>query len=59
MMTSGPPISSKFCSLDEEKLRGAKIEFEQLEKEDVVRRSDSPWALLLWQISSPQPGGTA
>jgi hypothetical protein len=28
--TSGPPISSNFHCLDEEKLRAAKLEFEQL-----------------------------
>ncbi len=31
--TSGPPIFSKSRRIDEEKLRPAKMEFEQLEKE--------------------------
>jgi hypothetical protein len=43
-------ISSKFRRLDEEKLRAAKLEFEQLEKDGVVRRSDSPWASPLHMV---------
>jgi hypothetical protein len=50
IQTSGPPISSKFRCLDEEKLRAAKLEFEQLEKDGVVRRSDSRWALPLHMV---------
>jgi hypothetical protein len=45
--TSVLPICSKFRHLDEENLRAAKLEFEQLEKDGVVHRSNSPWALPL------------
>jgi hypothetical protein len=34
-------ISSKFRPLDKEKLMAAKLDFEQLEKDGMVRRSDS------------------
>jgi hypothetical protein len=40
--TSGPPIASRFRRLDTEKLAAAKAEFLQLEKDGIVRRSDSP-----------------
>ncbi len=46
--TSGPPIASRLCRLDAEKLVAAKAEFLQLEKDGIVWRSDSPW-------SSPLP----
>jgi hypothetical protein len=39
--TSGPPITSCFCRLDAEKL-GAKAEFLHLERDGIVRQSDSP-----------------
>jgi hypothetical protein len=42
--TSGPPIASRFRRLDAEKLAAAKAEFLQLEKDGIVRRSDSPWS---------------
>jgi hypothetical protein len=48
--TSGPPISSKFRRLDGEKLAAAKAEFAQLEKEGIVRRSDSPWSSPLHMV---------
>ncbi len=50
IQTSGLPISSKFHRLDEEKLRDAKLEFEQLERDGIVRRSDSPWASSLHMV---------
>jgi hypothetical protein len=42
--TTGPPIASRFRRLDGEKLAAAKKEFEQLERDGIVRRSDSPWS---------------
>jgi hypothetical protein len=48
--TSGPPISSKFRRLDGEKLAAAKAEFAQLEKEGIVRCSDSPWSSALHMV---------
>ncbi len=48
--TSGLPISSKFRRLDEDKLRAAKLEFEQLERDGIVCRSDSPWASPLHMV---------
>ncbi len=40
--TTGPPITSCVRRLDGEKLAAAKSEFEQLERDGIVRRSDSP-----------------
>ncbi len=40
--TSGPPIASNFRQLNAEKLAVAKAEFLQLERDEIVRRSDSP-----------------
>jgi hypothetical protein len=48
--TSGPPIASRFCRLDAEKLAAAKAEFLQLEKDGIVRRSDSPWSSPLHMV---------
>ncbi len=48
--TSGPPIASRFGWLDAEKLAAAKAEFLQLEKDGIVRRSDSPWSSPLHMV---------
>jgi hypothetical protein len=48
--TSSLHISSKFCRLDEEKLRAAKLEFEQLKKDAVIHHLDSPWASPLHMV---------
>ncbi len=47
LQTRGPPIASKFRRLDAENLATAKAELLALEKAEIVRRSNSPWALLL------------
>ena len=41
---TGPPISSRFRKLEKEKMLAAKAEFLQLEKDRIVRRSDSSWS---------------
>ncbi len=46
----GPPISSKFRRLDPEKFAAAKAEFDQLERDSIIRRSDSPWASPLHMV---------
>jgi hypothetical protein len=56
---SGPPISSKFYCLDEEKLRAPKLEFEQLKKDRVVCWSNSPWALPLHMVQKADGAGSA
>ncbi len=48
--TSGPPIASRFRRLDAEKLAAAKAELLQLEKDGIVRRSDSPWSSPLHMV---------
>ena len=47
IQTSGPPLSCRFCRLDGVKLETARAEFLQLERDGIVRRSDSPWSLPL------------
>jgi hypothetical protein len=42
LVTTGPPVSSKFRRLDSEKLAAAKAEFAQLERDGIIRRSSSP-----------------
>ncbi len=44
IQTTGPPVVSRFCRLDPDKLAAAKAEFLQLERDGIVRRSNSPWA---------------
>ncbi len=48
--TTGPPIASRFRRLDGKKLAAAKKEFEQLERDGIVRRSDSPWSSPLHMV---------
>ena len=42
--TVGRPVSAKYRRLDAEKLAAAKAEFQELERQGIVRRSDSSWA---------------
>jgi hypothetical protein len=44
VVTSGPPVASKFRLLDPEKLAAAKAEFDKMEAEGIIHRSTSPWA---------------
>jgi hypothetical protein len=53
IVTRGPPVAARFQRLDAEKLAAAKMEFLQLEKEGIVRHSDSPWASLLHMVWKP------
>jgi cleavage and polyadenylation specificity factor subunit 1 len=50
LRTTGPPVSSPFRRLDAEKLAAAKAEFAALERDGIVRRSDSPWASPLHMV---------
>jgi transposase InsO family protein len=50
LLTSGPPISSKFRRLDALKFAAAKQEFAALERDGIVRRSSSPWASPLHMV---------
>jgi len=56
LQTSGPPLASPFRRLDAEKLAAAKAEFAALEKDGIVRRSNSPWASPLHMV--PKADGT-
>ena len=55
-MMSGPPLHSRARRLDEAKLASAKAEFDKMEKEGIIRCSNSPWASPLHCI--PKPDGT-
>ena len=50
IVTSGPPITANFQRLDNAKLAVAKAEFQQLEKEGIVRPSSSDWASPLHMV---------
>jgi hypothetical protein len=50
IVTHGPPIASKFRKLDDEKLAAAKAEFKQLEEDDIIQRSTSPWSSPLHMV---------
>jgi hypothetical protein len=72
IVTSGPPIASKFRRLDPEKLAAAKNNFDKMEAEGIIRRSTSPWfsppssgtkrgwhVEAMWRLLPPQPGHDA
>jgi len=50
IVTSGPPVTAKFRRLEGVKLEAAKKEFAELEREGIVRRSDSCWASPLHMV---------
>jgi hypothetical protein len=56
LVTTGPPVSSKFRHLDSEKLAAAKAEFAQLERDGIIRRSSSPWASPLHMVRKADGG---
>jgi len=51
--TTGRPISSRYRRLDPQKLAAAKKEFEELEKQGIVRRSSSSWSSPLHMVKKP------
>jgi hypothetical protein len=53
IITKGPPLSCRFCCLDGKKLAAAKEEFLRMEKEGIIRRSNSPWSLALHMVRKP------
>jgi hypothetical protein len=50
LITTGPPIASKFRRLDGEKLAAAKAEFDRMEAEGIVQQSTSPWSSPLHMV---------
>jgi hypothetical protein len=50
IVTHGLPIASKFHKLDGEKLAAAKAEFKQLEEDDIIQFSTSPWSSPLHMV---------
>jgi transposase InsO family protein len=53
IVTKGPPLSCRFRRLDGEKLAAAKEEFLRMEKEGIIRRSNSPWSSPLHMVQKP------
>ncbi len=49
----GPPISSKYRLLDPKKSAATKVEFDQLERDGIIRGSDSQWASPLHMVRKP------
>jgi hypothetical protein len=50
IVTHGLPIATKFQKLDAEKLAAAKAEFKQLEEDNIIQRSTSPWSSPLHMV---------
>ena len=48
--TEGWPVTAKFCRLDPSKLAAAKAEFDQMERDGIVRRSSSAWSSPLHMV---------
>ena len=48
--TTGRPVCSRFRRLDAGKLAAAKAEFEQMEKEGIIQRSNSCWSSPLHMV---------
>ena len=48
--TVGPPLSSRFRRLEGSKLQAARAEFDQMEKDGIVRHSTSLWASPLHMV---------
>jgi hypothetical protein len=60
IMTRGPPLACRFRRLDGEKLAAAKKEFLQMERDGIVRRSNSPCRpLFTWSGSQMAVGDPA
>jgi len=53
IITSGPASAARYRRLDPAKLKAAKEEFSQLEKQGIVRRSSSQWASPLHMVKKP------
>jgi len=51
--TEGRPVTAKFRRLDGPRLQAAKAEFEKLEKEGIIRRSNSNWSSPLHMVQKP------
>ena len=54
--TSGRPVSAKYRRLDATRLEAAKVEFAELERQGVVRRSSSDWASPLHMVRKSDGG---
>ncbi len=53
IITEGRPVTAKFRRLDNEKLAAAKAEFDRMEAEGIVRRSNSNWSSPLHMVMKP------
>ncbi len=56
IITTGRPVSARYRRLDPERLAAAKAEFAELERQGVVRRSDSEWASPLHMVKKAGGG---
>ena len=52
----GPPVFSKYCRLDPDKLATAKAEFSAMEKAGIIRHSTYPWASPLHMVKKKDCG---
>ena len=54
IMMKGRPVTTKFRRLDSVKLPAAREEFQKLEQEGIVRRSNSDWASPLYMVQKSE-----
>jgi hypothetical protein len=53
LVTTGRPVTARFRRLVPEKLAAAKASFAKMERQGIVRRSDSCWASPLHMVKKP------
>ena len=50
ILTEGPPVFARSRRMDPKKLADAKLEFDEMMRLGIVRRSDSPWSSPLHMV---------
>jgi hypothetical protein len=51
--TDGRPVAAKYRRLDPQKLAATKSEFAEMERQGIIRRSDSQWSSPLHMVRKP------